>query len=31
MIYWVTQSIGTSFLTYFDYAKCRRMIGWHKA
>jgi len=20
MIYWVTQSIGTSFLTYFDYA-----------
>jgi len=25
MIYWVTQSIGTSFLTYFDYANAGAM------
>jgi pimeloyl-ACP methyl ester carboxylesterase len=25
MIYWVTQSIGTCFLTYFDYANASAM------
>jgi hypothetical protein len=25
MIYWVTQSIGTSFLAYFDYANAGAM------
>jgi microsomal epoxide hydrolase len=29
MIYWVTQSIGTSFLTYFDYANAGAMT-WMK-
>jgi pimeloyl-ACP methyl ester carboxylesterase len=29
MIYWVTQSIGTSFLTYFDYANAGA-ITWMK-
>ncbi len=29
MIYWVTQSIGTSFLTYFDYANAGVMT-WMK-
>ncbi len=29
MIYWITQSIGTSFLTYFDYANAGA-ITWMK-
>ena len=27
MVYWARQSIGTSFLPYFDYAKARTLTG----